>query len=261
MGGYFSQEAFDKRKHYGLFEYYLDEDRTINLSNIIYSPTFRYNTQIPLEYSNGVLCSYLHLAVQHDSATFVRLWITCGFPIDILDNRGWSALHWAVYYDSKAVFSILMLGGIDFTIKTVHIFKQKHNRLLDKTAIEMAYLLERTTIHIWYSQYKKHKSDHLMPLYRSVIDPSELLHIPFAITESYAHLYPEREECLFNSCKFILIYEIGKWKVYETKYGVKKWFNTEILTVTHKCPAELHNIPCCSTIQVSTTGMITSSPN
>ena len=77
---------------------------------------FNYNRKIPIEeYRYKVTCSYLHLAVKHNSMHFIRLWFKYGYPINIKDSRGWSVLHWAVYYNTSSnIFIQLILGGNHF---------------------------------------------------------------------------------------------------------------------------------------------------
>ena len=81
------------------------------------------------------------------------MWLQKGYPVDITDYRGWSALHWTVYYDSPNAFLLLIKSGISLDIRCQSIFKRKNKNLLGKTAVEMMYLLKRNDIIEIYDIY------------------------------------------------------------------------------------------------------------
>jgi hypothetical protein len=221
-------------------EYYMENDDYMQLSMLFTNNNFNYNRKIPIEeYGYKVTCSYLHLAVKNHSMHFIRLWFKYGYPINIKDSRGWSVLHWGVYYNTSSnIFIQLILGGIDTEVKISNIIKLKNKILLNKTAIEMIQILKRKKINKAYTQFKKAYSKNNLPIYISHnIAINEEEHIPTANALSESYIIDS-----IPKNKYKLIQKMCHWEVYSNKYGTLIWKHDITGEMRETCPIDLRNI-------------------
>ena len=226
------------RIKYGLVEYHMENEDYLQLSMLIASNSFNYEEKIPMEaHPSSAYCSYLHLAAKYNSRTFVRLWLKHGYPLNITDYRGWTALHWAVYYNSTHVFLPLIMGGINAQTKIKNITKSKNKKFLNKTAIQMSVILKRVKMFNLYTKFKKIHSQFNIPIYIPDETTYNIENLPdaTALSESYIIDSIPRN----NS---ILIQKTCNWEIYSDKYGNKVWKHCITGEIYDKRPAELRNI-------------------
>jgi hypothetical protein len=221
-------------------EYYMENDDYMRLSMLFTDDNFNYNRKIPMDgYGSNATCSYLHLAAKNNSLHFIRLWLKYGYPINITDSRGWSILHWAVYYNTSSnIFIQLILSGIDTEVKISNIIKLKNQILINKTAIEMIKILKRTKIYNAYTRFKKAYSKNKLPIYIShniTIDEDEHIPTAHALSESYIiDSIPKN--------KYKLIRKMCDWNIYSNQYGILMWKHDITGEMRETRPMELRNI-------------------
>jgi hypothetical protein len=211
--------------NYGKFELALDDESHFILNKFINHAKFDKNTKIPHEpYQNTkhkVTCSYLHLAAMHDSVIFLEKWHMAKYPLNVLDSRGWTSLHWAVYYNSIHIFKRLIYMNADTNVTTKEYVKNKNKRLLGKTASEMAYILERGDIKNFLTRYKRDQCQTEIPIFLSnmnanMSDNREEIEIANRITYKI-NMY---HYIIKNSYVYNLLYIYKNISVYQSKYGV-----------------------------------------
>jgi ankyrin repeat protein len=223
----------------------MEEENYIRLSTLISNPNFNYLEQIPVEsHKNNATCSYLHLAAKFDSVMFIRMWLKKGYPINGVDYRGWTALHWAVYYNSPYSFRQLLKSGVRTDVKIPYVYKNKNEQLRGRTAIDMIMLLNRNKILRFYRNYRTlhSKSIQLVRIVEdneSVCEVNPNTPIPSAesLSESYIiHKMPQK------SVQYTMIEDICEWSVYSDNYCNFLWKNNLTGQVCYKCPDEIRNI-------------------
>ena len=234
----------DRENKYGLSEWYMESENYVQLSVLISNPNFNYMEKIPVEFhKKDSSCSYLHLAAKFDSVIFINMWLQKGYPVNVTDYRGWSALHWAVYYNSPNAFLLLLKSGIPLNISCQHIFKRKNQHLLGKTAVEMMYLLKRNDIIEIYENY--HTSQLNMGNSTYVREEEYIQEgerdIPNAVRLSKMHTFDKLPKN-YKKTKFTLIQNYCGWNVYSDKFGEHIWKNSVTGQIYKKCPNQLRNI-------------------
>lgn len=219
--GLSNSKIVEREQKYGLIEWNMESENYVQLSLLVSNPNFNYSEDIPMEFHKNGTCSYLHLAAKFDSVTFVEMWLQKKYPINVTDYRGWTVLHWAIYYNRPQVFVKLLRIGLSMYDKIPYTFKNKNDKLRGKTALEMMYLLNRTKLISLYNNYLTLKIEPLQPNYVSE-ESYQREHIPNArqLSKSYTfEVLPNN----YKNKKFQLIEKIDKWSVYSDKYGDLLW--------------------------------------
>lgn len=249
--GLSNSKIVERELKYGLIEWNMESENYVQLSLLVSNPNFNYLEDIPMEFHKNGTCSYLHLAAKFDSVTFVEMWLQKNYPINVTDYRGWTILHWSIYYNSPHVFTKLLRIGLSMYDKTPYIFKHKNEKLRGKTALEMMYLLNRTKLISLYNNYLMLNMDLLQPNYVS----EELYqrdNIPNAkqLSKSYTfEVLPNN----YKNKKFQLIEKIDNWSVYSDKYGDLLWKHNISGRICKKRPDDLRTIVSISYFQDSNT--------
>lgn len=224
---------------FGRVEFNMEQEEYMQLSMLFTNDQFNHERKIPMEGYNHATCSYLHLAVKNNSLQFVRMWLRQGYPINVTDSRGWTALHWAVYYNTPKIFMLLILGGIDTEIKTTNTIKLKNKILKNKTAIEMIQQLNRHKILKQYNSYKRIYSNNNLPIYipnNIVVDDEEDIPVANALSESYTI------SSIPTGREYKLIKKICNWEMYSDKYGNFMWKHSITGELLDRRPNELRKI-------------------
>lgn len=246
-----NSKYMEREQKYGLVEWNMESENYVQLSLLISNPNFNYSEDIPMEFHKNGTCSYLHLAAKFDSVTFVEMWLQRKYPINVIDYRGWTVLHWAIYYNSHNVFVKLLRIGLSMYDKIPYTFKNKNEKLRSKTAFEMMYLLNRTKLISLYTNYLTLNMDPLQSNYVS----EELYqrdNIPNAkqLSKSYTfEVLPNN----YKNKKFQLIEKIDNWSVYSDKYGDLLWKHNISGRICKKRPDGLRTIVSISYFQDSNT--------
>lgn len=229
-----------KQNHkYGEIEYNMEKDRYIYLSSLISNNNFNYLEKIPIEFTyNKATCSYLHLAAKFDSIVFIRLWLKRAFPIDCLDYRGWSALHWAVYYNSINAFILLIRSGISLHTKIPFVFKNKNRKFINKTVLEMCFIMKRKRMLRFYNNYIKEKSYTVTDVHQN--NHSYMIN---AKSLSSSYVITELPKTKYDWC---LIESVCGWDIYSDKYGNVLWRNINDGNIQSICPHDISIIPSLS---------------
>ena len=249
--GVTNSKCVDREQKYGLIEWNMESENYVQLSLLVSNPNFNYSENIPMEFHKNGTCSYLHLAAKFDSVTFVEMWLQKKYPINITDYRGWTVLHWAIYYNSHNMFVKLLRIGLSMYDKTPYTFKNKNDKLRGKTAFEMMYLLNRTKLISLYTNYLTLNMEPLQSNYVS----EELYqrdNIPNAkqLSKSYTfEVLPNN----YKNKKFQLIEKIDNWSVYSDKYGDLLWKHNISGRICKKRPDGLRTIVNISYFQDSNT--------
>lgn len=233
----------------GLFEYYVENDMYEHINRMVTEKWFNFKDKLPIEHYGKHTCSYLHLAVKYNSRYFVSLWITKGLKINILDSRGWTVLHWAVYYNSPEVFIHLIRIMYSLLDKRVILTaKCKNRKLQNKTPLEMAIILKRRKI---IAAYNKFASDIVRAELPRMPD-TNTDHIPYAVLNSNLNYSRQQVEYELNHADYNLGFEIqriGDWSLYSDTRGNNRWVNHETNEITTICPPEIYTIEMISYVQ------------
>jgi ankyrin repeat protein len=231
--------SLKKRHTYGEIEYNMENDRYIYLSSLISNDNFDYLEKIPIEFHNkDATCTYLHLAAKYDSIVFIRLWLKQGYPINCLDYRGWTALHWAVYYNSINAFIILIRCGISLYPKIPFVFKKKNRKFINKNAIEMCLIMNRKYMIIFYEKHNRHKSHYISNVYQD-----HTLYITNAKSLSTSYVITELPKTKYG---WSLIETVCGWNIFSDNYGNILWKNITDGHIQSICPYDISCIPSLS---------------
>tara|TARA_Y100000389_G_scaffold184641_1_gene203284 strand:- start:274 stop:1047 length:774 start_codon:yes stop_codon:yes gene_type:complete len=237
-----SNSKFAERdKNYGLIEWYMESENYVQLSTLISNRNFNYLEKIPMECHRKGTCSYLHLAAKFNSIIFVKMWLQNKYPINVIDYRGWTALHWAIYYNNSYIFIKLLRSGMSMSDKIPHIVKKKNKKLKDKTALEMMHLLKRTKLIKLYDNFIAFNMNfgHTTNYISEEIYQRESIPDARRLSKSFTF---EVLPCNYKHEKFQLIEKIGKWSVYSDKYGGLVWKHGITGRICNKRPDCLKNI-------------------
>lgn len=236
---------------YELIEWYMESENYVQLSMLI-SNNFNYLETIPMESPKNSTCSYLHLAAKFDSIFFVEMWLKNKYPINMTDYRGWSVLHWAIYYNSPHVFMKLLRVRMSLHDKIPLTFKKKNDKLRGKTALEMITLMGRTYLMKLYSNFlTSNLSIDNTPHYVSE-EVYQRDYIPNAKQISKSYIF-ETLPHNYKNQTFQLIEKIDNWSVYSDKYGNLAWRNHITRTTHYIWPDCLRQIVTLSYFQDSNT--------
>ena len=246
-----SNSKLAERNKYGLIEFYMESENYVQLSMLITNRNFNYLEQIPMEFHRNGTCSYLHLAAKFNSITFIKMWLQNKYPMNVTDYRGWTALHWAIYYNNSRVFINLLRSGMSMSDKIPHIVKKKNKKLKDKTAFEMMHLLKRKKLIKLYDNFIAFNMNlgHTNYIPEGVYQRES---IPDARRLSKSFKF-EVLPCNYNNEKFQLIEQIGNWSVYSDNYGELLWKHDITGRICNKRPDCLKNIVTLSYFQDSNT--------
>lgn len=217
-----NSKAVKREFKYGLIEWYMESDNYVQLSLLISNPNFNYLENIPMEFHKNGTCSYLHLAAKFDSITFIEMWLQNKYPINATDYRGWTLLHWAIYYNSPRVFAKLLRVGLSIHDKIPYVYKKKNEKLRDKTALNMLTLMKRKSLMKIYNNFLAYNLGVNNTTNYVTEELYQREHIPKAKCLSRSYVF----ETLPNNYKnatFQLIEKIENWLVYSDKYGDLLW--------------------------------------
>ena len=172
--------------------------------------------------------------------------------MNVTDYRGWTALHWAIYYNNSRVFINLLRSGMSISDKIPHIVKKKNKKLKDKTAFEMMHLLKRKKLIELYDNFIAFNMNlgHTTNYIPEGVYQRESIPDARRLSKSFKF---EVLPCNYNNEKFQLIEKIGNWSVYSDKYGELLWKHDITGRICNKRPDCLKNIVTLSYFQDSNT--------
>jgi hypothetical protein len=248
-----SNSKIDEREQtYGFIEWYMESENYVQLSLLITTPNFNYLENIPMEFHKNGTCSYLHLAAKFDSITFVKMWLQNKYPINVTDYRGWTVLHWAIYYNSSYVFTKLLRIGLSIHDKIPYVYKKKNEKLRGQTALNMLTLMKRKSLMIIYNQFLAYNLgvNNTTNCVTEELYQSE--YIPKATCLSRSYIF-ETLPNNYKNQKFQLIEKIENWSIYSNKYGDLLWKHNISGRISKTQPNCLINIVNLSYFQNSNT--------